>query len=112
VRLLLELEHPPDEGGHGEGGWGDAEGAEAVWAPLCELRLGHGEGDVPGKERVPGECWMTEGGEEVVHSLYSRNEADPLFEVHEVLMKQRRQIEMRHGETPFIVGYIDYIVGK
>jgi len=48
-----------------------------------------------GPEGEPGEFWMEEGGERVVHSAYSDEEAERLLNAWEVLQKQKRSLWRR-----------------
>ena len=45
-----------------------------------------------GEERTPGEHWMTEGGEETLHSIFSDAEADHLVSDWEITAKERAVI--------------------
>lgn len=65
-----------------------------------------------GEERKPGEFWMKEAGEEVVHSIFSEQEVDRFFKGVEILYKQKRHITLRRGDRILKDAYLDYIVRK
>jgi len=65
-----------------------------------------------GEERNPGEFWMTNDGEEYVHSCFSESETDQFFNSVELICKQKRQITEICNNKTLNDAYLEYIVRK
>ena len=69
---------------------------------------GYGDGEKVGN----GEFSQDEDGEKVTHSYYEDCEADGYCAGHEILLKQKRLADVKHGGKMYRLGFIDYMVRK
>ena len=66
-----------------------------------------------GEERAPGEFWMiVHDGDEVLHTLYSEEEADEIMKGQDILLKDKQQLAFKHEDEVLNDAIIHYYLKK